>query len=130
MKPLKLFISQPMSEVSINEFMSTRSSIESKFKNKFPGVEYEIINPYVRDDAFPGAGRLWFLGKAIQDMDKADVIIFSGDAQFAKGCKIEMTIANEYSIPYIMEWDLGLRFCEFEDKCKDIIKLINDKEEE
>jgi hypothetical protein len=62
--------------------------------------EINVVNPLERFKHPLKAGRLWYLGKAISDMDLADVVIFDKNASnLASGCKMEYLTAVEYKKP-------------------------------
>lgn len=48
------------------------------------------------------AGRLWYLGRSIQNMDKADYIVFHNHWRSAKGCWVEHAAAEMY-----FKWRFG-----------------------
>lgn len=47
------------------------------------------------------AGRLYYLGQAISQMDKCTTIAFHPDYKDAKGCLIERTVAELYGLEVI-----------------------------
>lgn len=127
-RKLKLFISQPMNGLTENEILSQRADIIAKIR-VFPEnlhkclkragleekmisyilgntIEIEVVNPVGRANAPENAGRLWFLGQAIADMEKADLVIFAEGYSSANGCLAERRVAELYCIPFIDERDL------------------------
>lgn len=105
MSELNLFISQPMSGLTYEEFDKRRKEILEKCNKAFR-TDYKVINPYNRPDAPKTAGPLWYLGKAIMDLDKADIVIFSSDSEKSNGCKIERRVCTIYGLTGIDEIDL------------------------
>lgn len=109
MKKLHVFISQPMNGVKIKDITERREVMVQTLAREVEksttltykvDFDIEVINPITRKSRPIGAGRLWYLGQAISDMDKADVVIFDTDAmQKAHGCKIEYVVATEYAKP-------------------------------
>ena len=62
--------------------------------------DVEVIDSFFQTaphDAKP----LWFLGKSLELMAGADVVIFASGWQNARGCKIEHLCAEEYGIDII-----------------------------
>ena len=109
MKKLHIFISQPMNGHKIKDITERREVMVqtiARAVEKNSSLTYkvdfdiEVMNPITRKNKPIGAGRIWYLGQAISDMDKADAVIFDKDAmQNARGCKIEYMVANEYKKP-------------------------------
>ena len=83
---MKVFISQPMHGLSIETIQNRRNKYIEKIKSLYPNEKIYVVNDIVREDAPKDAGRLWFLGRAIQDLEKAEAIYFDKDWSSAKGC--------------------------------------------
>lgn len=126
---LNVFISQPMHGLSDKEIKARRRKIVSKIKKSYKhlkkcldraNVEYDdrwlrshfqdvrvtVVNPIHRKDAPENAGRLWYLGQAISDLEKADLVIFAKGYSLAKGCRVEWETVRTYEIPYFYEEEL------------------------
>lgn len=91
----KIFISQPMKNKTNQEIEQERKEIIEKAKKYFG--EIEIIDSFFKDaphDAKP----LWFLGKSLELLSNADVIILGKDWENARGCRIEHECAIQYGI--------------------------------
>lgn len=91
----KVFISQPMKDKTNQEIEQERKEIIEKAE-KFLG-EIEVIDSFFKDaphDAKP----LWFLGKSLELLSTADVIVLGKDWENARGCKIEHECAIQYGI--------------------------------
>lgn len=90
----KIFISCPMVDKSDNEILNARKEILEKAKEYLKEDVEEV------DSFFQGAPHeakpLWFLGKSLQVLSTADVIVFGPDWDKYRGCKIEHTCAEEY----------------------------------
>lgn len=97
---VRFFLSHPMSGIPEEEVLELRRKMTEYLVKRYPEFQVEIINNYHHEDAPINAGRLWHLGKSIQLMEKADIVVFSPDWQKAKGCKIEKKICRSYGIPY------------------------------
>lgn len=103
---IKLFISQPMTEISEDKFNEDRNFILNKLGDTFPEIKFIPVNPYRRNDAPDNADPLWYLGRAIQELPSADAVIFAEDYTSAKGCIIEHHVCHLYKLPMIMEREL------------------------
>ena len=94
----KIFISQPMKDKTNQEIGQERKEIIEKVE-KCLG-EIEVIDSFFKDaphDAKP----LWFLGKSLELLSTADVIVLGKDWENARGCKIEHECAIQYGIKII-----------------------------
>lgn len=100
---IKIFLSHPMSGLTEQEVWNIRGKAIEYFKTKYPDMlaEFEIIENYKHDDAPKNAGRLWHLGRSIQQLAEADYIYFCDGWEKAKGCNIEYQIALSYGISII-----------------------------
>lgn len=100
----KLFISQPMRDLTDNEILKARKEIKERAE-KFLGEPVELINSFM--DEYPGEINksipIWYLGKSLQFLAQADIVCFGGDWRNARGCKIEYQVAKEYGIKIIEE---------------------------
>lgn len=95
----KIFISQPMREKT-DEFILTERKKAIETAKKYLGEDVEVIDSFFQNvphDAKP----LWFLGKSLELMAGADVVVFVSGWKNARGCKIEHTCAEEYGIRVI-----------------------------
>ena len=91
----KIFISQPMQNKTNEEIEKERKEIIEKAENYFG--EIEVIDSFFKDaphDAKP----LWFLGKSLELLSSADVVVFGKYWELARGCKIEHECAIQYGI--------------------------------
>lgn len=91
----KVFISQPMKDKTNQEIEQERKEIIEKAEKCFG--EIEVIDSFFKDaphDAKP----LWFLGKSLELLSNADVIVLAKNWENARGCKIEHECAIQYGI--------------------------------
>ena len=91
----KIFISQPMKDKTNQEIEQERKEIIEKAEKYFG--EIEVIDNFFKDaphDAKP----LWFLGKSLELLSNADVIVLGKDWENARGCRIEHECAIQYGI--------------------------------
>lgn len=96
----KIFVSVPMNGRDEIEILNTRDRIIKSLKKV---CNCELLETYYRDDAPPEASRLWYLGRSIQDLGLADLVIFAPGWQYAKGCVTEHHVCEVYNIPYV-DW--------------------------
>ena len=100
----KLFISQPMRGLIDEEIIKAREEIRVRAE-KIIGEPVELIDSFLAD--YPGEINkhvpVWYLGKSIQLLSKADIAYFGGDWRNARGCKIEHEVADKYGIKIIEE---------------------------
>ena len=100
----KVFISQPMSGKREKEIMEDRSHILEQI-SKFGIYEkdLDVINTYTTEEPPNGSNaRLWFLGRTIEKLAQADLVVFAEDWQKARGCRIERECARIYHIPAVV----------------------------
>ena len=96
----KVFISQPMKDKTNQEIEQERKEIIEKIRKHFEKIEVKVIDSFFKDaphDAKP----LWFLGKSLELLSDADVVVFAKNWENARGCKIEHECAIQYGIKVI-----------------------------
>lgn len=103
-KVINVFVSQIMHGRNISEIIEERGFILKEFK--LWAIDAGIItdDDIIKDcnPAFDApapdssCGRMWYLGRSIQAMDKADFVIFHKCYFEAKGCQVEMAVAARY----------------------------------
>lgn len=107
----KLFISQPMNGIDDDVVLKKREEAITNAKKYIKcntGVEdVEVLETFIYEDAPEDAGRLWYLGRSIQMLGKADYIYFVDGYEKANGCMAEEFIAKKYGIKCIYERDLN-----------------------
>lgn len=95
---MNLFISQPTKGKSDKEIQEVKEAAIDEVRNMF-GEEVNVIESFIKEDnpdkTNPG---LWYMGKSILLMSKADVVYFAKGWREARGCVIENFIANEYNL--------------------------------
>ena len=101
MEKLKVFISQPMIDKTDEQILNERKRAISIIKKKF-GKDVEILDSFVKDAPHESTP-VWFLGKSIEVLSKANIAYFVDDWKNYRGCKIENTVAHEYGIDTIEE---------------------------
>ena len=95
---VKIFISQPMKDKTNQEIEQERKEIIEKIRKHF--WEIEVIDSFIKDaphDAKP----LWFLGKSLELLSNANVIVLGKGWENSRGCVIEHECAVQYGISVI-----------------------------
>lgn len=104
----KVFISQPMNGLTLDEIKAVRADLESVITNYFKTSDdpsFEVINN-LQEDTEDEANvhthpRLFWLGNSVLLMADADYVIFANGWWDSKGCNVEHEIALQYEIPVI-----------------------------
>lgn len=102
-KIVNVFFSQPMNGLTDEEIAVERTYMISEFRDFLINelgfnddvVICDVNSNYV-DPGPEDAGRLWYLGRSIQNMDKADYIVFHNNWKSASGCWVEHAAAEMY----------------------------------
>ena len=95
---MKIFLSHAMSKLTEDEVLSIRKKATRKLKEIY-GNDIEIIENYYHENVPENAGQLWHLGRSIQQMEEADLIVFIENHGYSRGCLIEKFIVSIYSLP-------------------------------
>lgn len=101
---MKLFISQGMRGKSNDEIFETRIRMINTVKALFPNETIEVLDSFFKDAVAPddvSTTGVWWLGKSLELLAKADIAYFSDDWQDYRGCRIEHTVCKEYGIKTI-----------------------------
>ena len=109
METKKLFISQPMKDLSNEEIEKERARIleavkKMEFTNEdgskwdLKDTNIELIDSFFKD-APHEAKPLWFLGKSFELLSTADIVYFGGDWKNKRGCKLEYEATKQYLLP-------------------------------
>lgn len=102
---MTVFISQAMNGRTEKEIKEERDRAVQIVKNKL-GPDVKIIDSYI-NDAPEEANPIWFLGKSLEHLSKADYAYFCDGWSGARGCRIEHVCAVEYGIPIIQNHERG-----------------------
>lgn len=94
----KLFISQPMRGYTDEEILAVRDQLK-RIAEATLNEEVEVLDTFYTEATDTKRPGLCFLGKSINAMAEADVMIAPYD--WYRGCAIEARAASEYSIPII-----------------------------
>ena len=96
MGKVKVFISQPMKDKTNEQIEAERNEIKKKLEEKY-GDNFEVIDSFFKD-APHDANPLWYLGKSLQLLSKADICVFTNQWYTARGCVMEHRACEEYHI--------------------------------
>lgn len=107
-KEFNIFVSQPMRGKSDDEIFRTMFDTFVKIKTKFDGLATpRLIDQTHVATSEKGKTRLYFLGRSIQDLAKADLVIFTDGWDRAPGCRIENEVCCRYGIPMMIDDVIG-----------------------
>ena len=95
---VKIFISQPMKDKTNQEIEQERKEIIEKVRKYFG--EVEVIDSFFKD-APHNAKPLWFLGKSLELLSNANIIVLGKGWENSRGCRIEHECAVQYGISVI-----------------------------
>ena len=100
----KLFISQPMRDLTDDEILKEREDLRLKVEQVI-GEKLELINSFIEDcpEEINKNIPVYYLGKSIEFLSQADIAYFGGEWKNARGCKIEHEVAVQYGITTIEE---------------------------
>lgn len=98
---MKVMISQPMLNRNTEDILEERKNLINKFNN----MHIEVINTFYTEDISEECNNdgVYFLGKSIKDMSKADALFMCKGWKDSRGCRIERLIAQEYGIKILYE---------------------------
>ena len=101
----KVFISQPMNGLSDLQIEKDRARvIEGLYNEGYKPDEIMVIDTFIEENAPDNVNSgLWYLGKSLELLAKADIAVFAKGWRNARGCQIEFKCAKEYGISYICE---------------------------
>lgn len=91
-----LFISQPMRDKTDEEIKEERDRAIRLCK-KYLGDDIKVLDSFF-ENAPHDAKPLWFLGKSIEMLSRADYAFFCDGWEDARGCVIEHECAEKYGI--------------------------------
>ena len=101
---MKVFISQPMNGKTNQQIKEEREQLVEEIKS----VGDEVIDSIFKEEPpldVKNKG-IYYLGKSLIEMSRADGVIFMKGWEEARGCKIEFSVAKEYD-QFIKFWEVG-----------------------
>ena len=107
----KLFVSLPMRGLSEREIRKRMNYLKSLVELELK-EEVILIDTFIKDE--PDSEEindigLYFLGKSIEEMAYANIIIFADGWKEARGCKVEYKAAVEYGVKILYEDHLFIK---------------------
>lgn len=100
----KLFVSQPMRGKTDLEIINERLEAVKLIEEKYPEYYWQVIDSFL--DISENKDPLWYLGKSIQLLGEADLVIFMGAWNLSRGCRIENECCVWYGIPHVTQTSL------------------------
>ena len=95
---MKIFISQPMKNRTIEEIKNERKTIEYWINCQWSNSE--ILDSIFSDEKPENVNqRVYRLGQSIQLLSQADILVLTGDFRNTDGCLIENLVGEKYDIP-------------------------------
>ena len=99
----KLFISQPMRDKTPEQIKAEREKAVKSAEREL-GEKVEVLDSYFECQSPMNVhGGIWYLGKSIMLLAKADVVYFCKDWENYRGCRVEHEVAMEYDVPLVIE---------------------------
>ena len=103
----KILISQPMTNLDESEILATRKKETQYIKEHIEGAE--IVGKYFKDatreyvESFEQFDHIknwdiYWLGRSIEELSKADVLWLCDGWEYSKGCNIELECAIQYGL--------------------------------
>lgn len=87
---MKVFISQPMNGRKNEDIILERNIIKKELLKYF---DVQIIDTLFDFDDKPP---IYYLGKSVEAMSEADLVVFAPNWENARGCRVEYRVAVEY----------------------------------
>ena len=109
----KLFVSLPMRGLNEREIRKRMNYLKYLVELELK-EEVILIDTFIKDE--PDSEEindigLYFLGKSIEEMAYADIVIFANGWMKARGCKVEYKAAVEYGVKILYEDRLFIKHC-------------------
>lgn len=95
---MKIFISQPMGDKTMDEILNDRNQVIEKLKKTYPGAEF--IDSFIIESApesFTDPGVFYIL-KSLELLSNADLVVFLRGWDKYRGCRVEYEFAKNYGI--------------------------------
>ena len=98
----KIFISQPMEELTDDEIKANRKKAIDLITVKY-NSDVEFIDSFIEGNV-PKTNNIaaYYLGKSIEMMADAEAVAFLPGYEKARGCMIEYNVARSYGYTIIM----------------------------
>ena len=94
----KVFIIQLMNGKTEEEIKSERREIAKELRS----YGYDVIDSFISQDAPEMVNiPIYYLGKSIEALSRADYIYLASGWEKGRGCRVEKLVADEYDIPEV-----------------------------
>ena len=103
---LKVFLSQPMMGKTNDEIIEVRNRIFSALPDILGDAVREI--PSFLPKMNKNRNDVFMLGKSIELMSDAVIVVFAPDYDKARGCNVEHLVCEMYKIKYVCLYDDGV----------------------
>lgn len=101
----KVFISIPMNGQDAEQIKIDQQEIFDRFVDDNQTDDQYVLLDTVFDtleiDESIETVSIYYLSKSIEQLSRADLVLFAPGWNTARGCRIEHKIAKDYDIPYI-----------------------------
>ena len=100
---MKVFISQPMKDLSQSQIKEARENLE-RYAKDILGSSAEFIDSFVKQTPPPECQQtsVWYLGQSLCKLAEADALVIPKRAEETNnGCRIEKLVAQLYGIDVV-----------------------------
>ena len=104
-----IFISIPMqgrAEEAIKAEMAVVAYKVQKYLKENVTVVESCDNMYARDRTAKNKP-VFYLGRSLEAMSRADIVVFATGWDAARGCTIEHNVALNYGMKILYEWEIA-----------------------
>lgn len=102
---MKLFISQGMRGKTDEDILAERNKAIEIVRKRFPDDEVEVLESFFQNEEEPAdvkASGLWWLGKSLELLAKADLAYFAKGWENYRGCRLERMACFRYGVDFII----------------------------
>ena len=98
---LNVFVSIRCNGKTYKEMKYQQERIFNDFINQNAkyAQDIQLIDSLCKDYIPGESNRIYYLGKSIESMSKADIVLMPMDYVWSKGCRCEKSVAEIYGIP-------------------------------
>lgn len=110
MNKFRVFISQPMRGYTKREILAKRRQLTKLLYEKYGKDQIEIIDNLTEYEipSWVSNPEVWLLGKSIELLASADILVQAHGTWLARGCSIENSISLSYG-PFMMLTEESLK---------------------
>ena len=101
---MKIFLSHPMKGKSQEVIIAEREEAMPLIKALVGTDDFEVIDSVITEQVPAGTTweAVWYMGKGLELMSKADKIVFMPGWETAGVCNVENMVASVYGIPTLI----------------------------